>query len=149
MPPLIRILFASFILHAACQAGDAGQPTVSIAVHYLDVTDAYQRLKPAFPEINDIVRTIQIDQQTLVLNPAHAKFNEVRQMLAQIDVIPTQIQLSMVVTEKKKDGTEKTISRSTHTVLEGQPATLSLGLDQGKELQLTISPSVLANAASK
>lgn len=149
MSTLIRILIASLIMATACKADEVKPCTVSVAVQYLEVADAYQRLKFTFPQIGDIVRSIQIDKNTLTLNQDHAKFDEVRQKLAQIDVIPTQIRLSMVVTEKKKDGTERIVSRSTHTVLEGQPSNLSLGLDQGKELKVTISPSVLANAADK
>ena len=141
MSPLIRILTASLILAAACQAEEATQPAVSVKVQYLEASEAYQQLKAAFPDLGKIVKDIQIDQNTLTLNSGHAKYAEVRKKLAELDVRPTQLLLDMVVTEIGKDGTEKVLGRPSIVMLEGGTCEVFQGLDQGRKLKFNIRAS--------
>ncbi|WP_395740175.1 hypothetical protein [Prosthecobacter sp.] len=148
MTSLIRILLATLILCVSCPAEEAQLPTASVPVAYLDVIDAYQRLKSSFPEIHEIVRTVQIDKSTLVLNPAHAKYDAARQMLKRIDVRPKQVLLRVVVSELAQDGSEKIISRPNLTTLNNQPAAVIFS-SENKQFKVSINPTVLPEAAAK
>ena len=141
MSPMIRILTVSLILTVACKADEATPPTMSVPVQYLEVTDAYQRLKASFPDIGKIVKHIQIDKNALTLHSGHAKYADVRQMLTQMDVRPTAVLLDMVITEIKKDGTERVVGRPTCISLEGRPCDIFYTLDQGRKLKFTIRSS--------
>ena len=141
MNPLIRILTVSLILAATCKADEAEHSTVSVPVKYIEVTEAYQRLRASFPDIGKIVKDIHIDKSTFTLQTDHAKYAEFRQMLTQMDVRPTQVLLDMVITEIKKDGTERVVRRPTCTTLEGQPCDIFYTLDQGKKLKFTVRSS--------
>lgn len=141
MNPLIRILTVSLLLAAACKADELKQPTVDISVQYLEVTDAYQRLKSSFSDIGKIVKAIQIDKNAFTLHSDHARYAEVRQMLAKMDVRPTPVLLDMVITEIKKDGTETVVGHPTCVTLEGQPWEVFYTLDQGRKLKFTIRSS--------
>jgi hypothetical protein len=138
MSSLIRILTASLILTATCKADELKQPTVNVSVQYLEVTDAYQKLKASFTDIGKIVKNIQIDKNAFTLHSDHARYAEVRQMLTQMDVRPTPVLLDMVITEIKKDGTERVVGHPTCLTHEGQPCDVFYTIDQGRKLKLTI-----------
>ena len=137
------------LLAATCQAATVKKPTEDVAVQYVEVTNAYQALKSTFPEIADIVRSIQIDKNSLTLNLGHAKIDEVRKLLAKIDVRPSQIYLEAVVSEIAKDGAEKILSLPTAYTREGQPMDIVLPLDNGKKMKVSVKASALPRVVTK
>lgn len=59
-----------------------------IAISHLEATDAYQALKNEYPEIADIVRSIQTDKNSVSINRDHPKSAAFLKSLAQLDLPP-------------------------------------------------------------
>jgi type II secretory pathway component GspD/PulD (secretin) len=110
-----------------------------ITLSHLEATDAYQTLKNDFPELADIVRSIQIDKNSISINRDHPKAAAFRKSLAQLDLEPKHILLQIKVTEvNESTGTERVVSRPSLFTLERQPATISVPSSNGKEMKITI-----------
>lgn len=131
-------------------AADEKKASRTVALKYMEATTAYEKLKESFPEITEIVRRIQIDKNSMTLKPSHARADELRKKLAEIDKRPKQILLSAVISEavfNASDGTmiDKVISRPTVFTLEGKPAVI--GFDEhNKAMSLTVTASSLPAA---
>lgn len=137
------------------QVGNATPPaneaTEEIAVSYLEATEAYRALKADYPEIAEIVRSIEIDKNSVTIRQGHPKIAEFKKSLAQLDRRPNQILLEAVVSEvSQSTGKEEVLSRPTLFTLEGQPATISLpSSSDDKELKITITSRSVPSIAKK
>lgn len=122
-----------------------------IAISHLEATDAYQALKNDYPEIADIVRSIQIDKNSVSINRDHPKSADFLKSLAQLDLPPRQILIQLVVTEvTKSTGMEKVVSRPTLFALERQPGTISLpSSSEDKELKISITARSVPSVAKQ
>ena len=122
-----------------------------IAISHLEATDAYQALKNDYPEIADIVRSIQIDKNSVSINRDHPKSAAFLKSLAQLDLPPRQILIQLVVTEvTKSTGMEKVVSRPTLFTLERQPGTISLpSSSEDKELKISITARSVPSVAKQ
>ena len=129
---------------------DSKKPSESVPLKFMEVTDAYQVLKDSFPDIANVVRSIQIDKNTLTLDLTHVKAAAVLEKLAEIDVRPKQIYISAEVTELplNPDGESKeprVIARPSIYCQEDKPATLLFG-SKSKACKLTITATSLADS---
>ena len=122
-----------------------------IAISHLEATDAYQALKNDYPEIADIVRSIQIEKNSVSINRDHPKSAAFLKSLAQLDLPPRQILIQLVVTEvTKSTGMEKVVSRPTLFTLERQPGTISLpSSSEDKELKISITARSVPSVAKQ
>ena len=141
-------------LHLTLLSGLAADPTTGvedIAISYLEAADAYQSLKNDYPEIADIVTSIQIDKNSVSINGDHPKAAAFRKSLAQLDLPPKQMLLQLVVTEvTKSTGKEKIVSRPSLLTLEHQPAAITLPSSSAdKELKITITSRSVPTVAKK
>lgn len=148
-----HIVSALLLIATTSRSADLKTGEEVVAFKYIEVTAAYQALKTSFPEISDLVRTIQIDQNSLTLNLAHAKSEEVRKKIAELDQRPKQIHISAEVAEIT-DGTagasfEKVISRPSIYCHDGKPAEIVFSTHDGKKLKLTITATSLSGVAEK
>lgn len=119
----------------------ANEATEEIAVSYMEVTEAYRALQADYPEIAAIVRSIEIDKNSMTIQQGHPKNAEFKKSLAQLDRRPNQILLEAVVSEvSQSTGKEKVLSRPSVLTLEGQPAAISLpSSSDDKELKISIT----------
>lgn len=132
-------------------AADQKIAVEDITISYLQATDAYQALKNDYPEIADIVRSIQIDKNSVSINGDHPKAAAFRKSLAQLDLPPKSVLLQMVVTEvTKSTGNERVVSRPTLFTLERQPGTVTVPSSSAdKELKITITSRSVPTVAKK
>jgi len=132
-------------------AADPKTAIENIAISYLEATDAYHTLKNDYPEIADIVRSIQIDKNSVSINGDHPKAAAFRKSLAQLDLPPKSVLLQMAVTEvTKSTGKERVVSRPTLFTLERQPATVTVPSSSAdKELKITITSRSVPTVAKK
>lgn len=151
MKTLICLFVVSLILVVSSQAKKelpSGAPLMeSVPLKYLDATEAYQKLKEAFPKIAEMVQDIQIGPNALTLNSGHAQYGELRKKLAEIDVKPTIMLLRAVISEVQPDGSEKEVSRRNVTFVEGHPWS-SYEMIGAKKFKLSMTVTTSKNTSS-
>ncbi len=130
-------------LSGFASAADSG-PIQEIPLSYLEATEAYQSLKNAYPEIADIVTSLQIDKNSVSIHRDHPKAASFLKALAELDQRPQQVLLSVVVTEvTKSTGKERVLSRPAVFTMDRKPATISLPSSSAdKELNITITITI-------
>ena len=132
-------------------AADPKRAAEDIALSYLEAADAYQALKNDYPEIADIVRSIQIDKNSVSIHGDHPKAAAFRKSLVQLDLPPKSVLLQILVTEvTKSTGKERVVSRPTVLTLERQPATVTVpSSSTDQELKITITSRSVPTVAKK
>lgn len=141
-------------LNLTLLSGFAADPKIAaedISISYVEATDAYQALKNDYPEIAEIVRSIQIDKNSVSINGDHPKAAAFRKSLAQLDLPPKSVLLQMVVTEvTKSTGKERIVSRPSLFTLERQPATITVPSSSADtEMKITITSRSIPAVAKK
>ncbi len=140
------------ILNLTLLSGFAADPKIAvgdIAISHLKATDAYHVLKNEYPEIADIVRSIQIDKNSVSINGDHPKTAAFRQSLAELDLSPKYIVLDAVITEvTKSTGKVRVVSRPTLYTLEHKPAIFALpSSSDDKEQKISVIPRLVPRGA--
>ena len=119
-------------------------PTIVVTLSYVPVSAVQEILRSAFPEIDDVVASVDVDANTLTLNTAAPKFAKIREILAVMDKRPEQIKIEMEITEVDAAGNEAIVSRPVRYSIAGKEVEISLGKHDGKQLKRSIKATPLS-----
>lgn len=136
------LILAFFFVAGASRSDEPGSSDV-LQLNHVRATDALAIFSDTFPEIEGIVKRIDLEKNCFVLNPGHPKADKLRELVKAIDVRPQEIRLDAVGSLIAADGRKKVLTRPTHYTIAGKTVEIWLGEYDGAKLKLMVRPSIV------
>lgn len=139
----ITVLTLAFFLTIFSIRADETKPADEVTIQYALASDVFVALQKTFPEIENVVKVIDLRRNCLVLDRDHPDATKIREAIKAIDKRPRQIRLESAVTLIAPDGREKVLTKPTMYTVEGRTVEIWVGEYDGAKLKLTVTPAVV------
>jgi hypothetical protein len=139
----IIVLTLAFFLTVFSIRADETKPADEVQIQFFLATVVFDALREEFPEINHIVKAIDLERNCFVLNMGHPDAAKVRETIKTIDRRPQTIRLGSVFSIVSADGREKVLTRPTLFTVNGRTVDFWLGEYDGVKLKLTVTPTLV------